>query len=442
MREVVRRFLPYATRAIATIVVLVAAVVIYQGLVATKPAVKRTATGAQSLRRVESMTLQPVEIARTWIGYGTARAMDQIDVPAEVAAIVVRLAPGLEAGVSVTQDQVLAELDDRDFRETEAVAAQSVASIDAQIRALEIQEDTLARQLELAEEETRIAERDYERVVDIVKQGSRNEAELDRQRGKLNVARRLETQIREQHQLIEPRKADLQARRTLEAARQSIAQRNIDRCTVRSPISGVIQSMAIEAGEQLQPGQRVARVVNLERIEVPVRFPSSSQQWIRVGDLVSLRSETSSRKAWDATVVRISPDSNPDSRTFTAYVELEQSADDAVAMLRPGQFLVGEARSRETATRLAVPRRAILGGRLLVLENGSVAHRAVVIDHYLKTTIPQLGVLDTEWAVLDEQYSATTPGEEVVLSNVEDLEPGMPVVSIDDGESIDAASGG
>src|SRR5690606_16430647 len=65
--------------------------------------------------------------------------------------------------------------------------------------------------------------------------------------------------------------AELAARRN-DAA---VARRQLERTAVTAPIGGVLESIDADVGEWVTAGQPVARVVDLRRIEVPLRVPAS-----------------------------------------------------------------------------------------------------------------------------------------------------------------------
>ncbi|KAA0215025.1 MAG: HlyD family efflux transporter periplasmic adaptor subunit [Cyanobacteria bacterium CYA] len=131
------------------------------------------------------------------------------------------------------------------------------------------------------------------------------------------------------------------------------------------PISGVIQSVALDDGEWAQAGQVVARIVNLDRVEIPLRVPVSAGRHLRVGDPVQIRARQEDREGWSGAIARIAPEADEQTRSLTVFVEVVQEAGGA-RLLRPGQFVSGLVSSSTASKQVVVPRRAIVDDRILL----------------------------------------------------------------------------
>jgi multidrug efflux pump subunit AcrA (membrane-fusion protein) len=188
----------------------------------------------------------------------------------------------------------------------------------------------------------------------------------------------------------------------------------------------VLQSVDVEVGENLAAGQRVARVVDLRRIEVPLRLPASARAGIAVGDDVLLHATGGSDRTWPARVARIAPEDDATTRTVAVYVELNQDPHDPAA-LAPGQFLRGTVSSSGAQLRWVVPRRALAGDRLLLVNDGRIVSRAVEIDFQIERKLPQLGLPDDEWVVLREPLRE---GDRVVVNAARGLADGLAVTAV------------
>ncbi len=426
----VLRLLPYITRAIVALGLVVISLVIVTILVRTAPQVQRN-PALDEPRREYVLTLRPVTVSRRFEGYGTARAMDTADITAEITAVVEHLPADMRAGRPVAAGDILAILDSRDYRRAVEMAEAQVALIEAQLEALAVNAAGLARQVELAEEEAAVWEAEYERAVDSRGRGGATDLEVDRTRGQWRTAQRLVASLQEQADLIGPRRRQLESTLEAEEARLAVAQRDLERTLLMTPIDGVLQDVMIRTGERLGPGTAVARVVNQRRIEVPVNFPVTAQQWLEAGDEVRLTAENDPELCWTGAISRIAPESPEQTRTALMFVEIEQDAE-ARPLLMPGQFVRAEVRSASQREALVVPRRALLDRMLLRLVDGRVERIEVSTDYALSATFPSLGVDDREWVVLPE----TTPlraGDVVILSNVELLQPGMLVAGVESG---------
>jgi multidrug resistance efflux pump len=367
---------------------------------------------------VEGMVLEPQHVERAWTGYGNARAMDSARVSPQVSGLVIDRAGWLEAGAQVDAGQKLFELDAVDFELAAKTARDTIASLEAQVSGLEVEEQRLKRRVSLAQDEQEIAGRDYERAQEAVAGGAGSKSELDRWMGAVRRAERAVIALEQQLELIPSRRADLIARIEGQRTQLKKAQEDISRATITSPIKGVVQSVSLEVGEWAQVGQVAAVIVDLSRIEVPLRVSMDGSGHIRVGDRAQVRSRLEDEIAWDGRVSRIGPDADSATRALTVYVEIEQ---DSLAgrVLRPGQFVVGQVLESNAAVRLVVPRRAINSGRVLVAgEVGSDEARVWPLAERIAGTIAR-GIASDSTPVVSDGSGGGVPEVVVEVARLE-----------------------
>lgn len=314
---------------------------------------------------VRGMVLEPQSIERSWSGYGTARAMEAARVSPQVSALVVERPEWLEPGARVEAGRVLFELERVDFELAARSAEDTIASLEAQLAGLVVEEERLALQLTLAEEEQAIAARDLERARDVIGRGAGSESELDQWTAALRRVERVSETLRQQVDLIPSRRADLSARIGAQRTQLRQAQEDLARTTITAPIGGVVQSVSLDAGEWAQAGEAAVTIVDLSRIEVPLRVSIEASDLIEVGDRARLRGRPEDAEAWEGRVARIAPEADEQTRAMTVYVEIEQETA-GERVLRPGRFVVGEVLEAGALPRMVVPRSAIKGGRVLV----------------------------------------------------------------------------
>ncbi len=380
---------------------------------------------------VRAVAIRPVAIPRVWEGYGTARAMNSADVAAQVSARVIERAQEIEPGARVRAGDVLVRLDPVDFQQRVEGLRSLIASWDAQLAALAVDERRLTDQLELMQDEIRLEERELERIVSAVEQRGANALEIERRQGVLNRRRRELSVMQQQVESIPPKREQLRAMVGNERANLRLAEENLERATVKAPIAGVLQEVFVERGELLRVGDPIARIVDLTRIEVPLRLPVSAAERLAAGDRTELWADspgTGGEPArWTGTIVRIAPESDAASRTITAFVEVVQEEGQR-GLLLPGQFVVGQVTTAGAESRIAVPRNAVNGDRIMVVENGSKGTRAraatVRVLYHTRRSIPEVDPQETEWAVLEE---GPEPGSLVITTNLDDLREGTPV---------------
>lgn len=381
----------------------------------------------QSLQPIRVQAIEAPErvLPRAIEGFGTARAMDAAVISAQVAARVVERPASAEPGNAVAQGELIVQLESTDFESRVESGRQRVAAVRAQLAALEAERVQLEAQVALAQEEIEIDRRDLGRIEKAVEGGSGTQADVD---VRLMAVRRSERSLEALKQAlvqIDPRSEQLEAELGNLGATLRIDEQDVERTRITSPIDGRLQSVDVEAGEFVRSGDRVARVVNLDRVEVPLRVPVTGASFIAVGDAAELRGDGADAGVWTGTVARIAPESDAATRTLTVFVEVEQAG--SARPLLPGQFVMGRVLTRETEPSVLVPRRAVVGDRVMlaVSQSPSVAEPAAVrVSRFVELELPGIAPDETQWAVLAGGIDA---GAVVITSNLDELIGGMPV---------------
>lgn len=430
-------------RALVGVFAIIIAAALFRYLVATREAPQARAE-RPALPVVRAVECLPKPVARRWTAYGTARAMVAADIAAEVSGRVVERPEHLEAGVAVQPAELLLRLDPTDYQQRVVSARQQVISIESQLTGLEIEQARLAEQAELLREERAVAERDLARVRDAFTRGAGNESQVDARVQALNAVTRTQAVVLSALEAVPPRRSSLLA--SLESGRADLrqAEENLARTEIRAPFAGGLQEIRFRIAEWVRAGDPVARVVDLSRIEVPLRLAQSASGLIALGDAVTLRAEGGAALSWAGSVVRIAPETDPATRSLTVFVEVRQRPDADAPLLRPGQFVMGEIRSADRTPTLVVPRHSVNVDRVLVAAPrrdsdpapppGAVMPMVVVsalvhVAHHLEDRFPEIAEGETQWAVLDpiretDAIRTLREGDLVLITNLESLRVG------------------
>jgi membrane fusion protein (multidrug efflux system) len=84
--------------------------------------------------------------------------------------------------------------------------------------------------------------------------------------------------------LVEQKKAELDA-----------AQLNLQYTTVVAPVSGFVTNRTVEVGQNLQPGQELMRIINLDDIWVTANFKETQLRKMRAGQAVTVSVDTTGK---------------------------------------------------------------------------------------------------------------------------------------------------
>lgn len=444
------RTISLVARMVAGLLILAVALLIAAGLLSNRRQALQAPIEdrARRVRAVEAVPQPAASVSRTWEGFGTARARVQADVAAEVSGRVVNRPEQIDPGVAVASGEVLVRIDESDYRERLQGAQSAVAALSAQIEGLDIEESRLRDQLVQAQEQLRLAQLELDRLEQARLSSAGTEQELFRLQGA--VARQEGERLRLQQQLdaMPTRRAAMRAELAGRQNEASVAERQLARTVVTSPISGVLQSINANVGEMIQSGQRIARVVDLQRIEIPLRLPASAQGEIRIGDMATVHAGGSGvgngqGRSWQARVARVAPEADAQTRTITVFLEVDQRTPGTGGtdrqnggsswseLLMPGRFVSAElaARAGDREMLIVTPRRAVSDDLLWVAvqdERGrTVAQpRQVRVLFTIDARLPHLDEDETQWAVIGAGLQA---GEQVIVTNLDELLPGIRV---------------
>ena len=412
----------WTTRTCVGIGVIVLSFVIASWLVATAPkaGVSNDPVKGRSVLVIES---EPVKVARQYMGYGVARAIEDADVPARVSSTVTNLPASSRAGNLVSKGDLIVELDDIDFQEELTMARQRLADIRAQLKSIDVEEATALQTIEISQQDLSLMQNELERVKEAAAKEAAMPREVDQVQKQVLAAEKDLIRAREDQDQLGTRRLGLLAQEKSEEASVRIAEERVDRCSITSPIDGFIERIDVSHGESLTAGARVARIIDPRSIEVPLGLAASARGDVSVGDGVELMTTGSRVRIWKAKVARLSPEDDPSSRTMKAYAEVIQPMS-GTHHLPPGAFVQGSVTAGSGESAWIVPRRSVRKDRLLVVRDGAVVSIPVSVQYPITGEYEQFDVPDRDWVVLKEPLAE---GELIVLSPSRTLVDGMRV---------------
>jgi RND family efflux transporter MFP subunit len=420
------RAISFITRTIVSIVCIVVGFAILTMLVSSKPKLE-TVSGARSLPAVIVMEATQIPIARRTVGYGTADALQHADVPAQVSSTVTLVPPTTRVGYAVKKGDLLVELDDVDFKQQVIRAELSLSTSKSERALLAVERRAADERAELARRDQALSEAELQRITEAFNSGAAKQREVDIAKQKTIAATSASVNATEVANRFPAKEEQASSTVSTKQAELALAQENLKRCKILSPIAGVLQEIDVRVGEHVNKGKRIARVVNSGNLEIPLRLPSYARSFVNKFDPVNLRSAGFGKRYWEAHISRIAPEDDPQTRTMVAFVDVEQNPANG-SRIPPGIFLRGEVVNTTTATpRWVVPRRAIRDDRLMIVRDAVLRSVPVALDYSIKANFDQFGLPDYDWAVLQTPLAE---GDLVVVDPGGNLRDGMSVRSI------------
>lgn len=212
-----------------------------------------------------------------------------IDVSAEVSARVTSTA--FEEGDRVASGDLLAQFDN-------AMYEARLAQARGRLEALRAAREEAAAEQEIAAHHRRTAAAELERMETLERGGQASRQQLDAAKdARVEAAGRLE--------VLRARKRQLAAK--IRVAEQAVrtASLQFDRTTIRAPVDGTVIAKGLRAGELASPGRLVARLVNLDRVELQAFVAESKLGRLRIGDPVRVRVNAFPEYRFSGQVIRV-----------------------------------------------------------------------------------------------------------------------------------------
>ncbi len=203
----------------------------------------------------------------------------------------------------------------------------------------------------------------------------------------------------------------LQAQLTAGRAQLVIAQRNVGKTQVLSPVSGRVEKQIVVAGQFVRVGDPLFQVVSLQKLRAKFSFPENLSSQILRGMQVKI-SSLGNEAVVTGKIIEVKPMASASNRSFDAFVTFDNPGS-----WKPGSTLTGLVVMARHANAVSVPARSIVlrpaGQVAYVVEAGKVKQRVV-----------QLGMSQDGYIEILQGLSV---GETVVVDGVGFLSDGTAV---------------
>lgn len=415
--------------------------------------------------RVPVFLVQRLNIRPLQTSFGTALPDRQVTVAAEVAGRIIEThglrvgtllpgPPGSQGNESPTAaaPTPVIRIDPDAYRErvlqAEALLAQDAAELEQISQEMQNNRELLSqrrRTLASAEEQLKLQRR-------LQEQGAGRETELRRVELEYQQYAEAVLQLETTLKLEEVRRKQVLARQAAHERDLALAQLELRRSEVFAPFPGIISRVMVEHGQYVRPGEPLFELTDLSRVEIPLAVPLS-----RSDDIASLlaageqpRVQMAEHEAapcrWVGRVTRMAPVADETTRTVRVYAEVDNTQ--TVDPLRPGAFVHARIDLGEVEGIQLVPRDAIVAGGVYVASPAARNGSGEASDQ-AGGSAANAGLGDGGASAVAERREITvggtlasfaivtaglTPGDRVVLTNLDVLRPGtlLSVVEVRD----------
>ncbi|MGD9158253.1 MAG: efflux RND transporter periplasmic adaptor subunit [Desulfobacteraceae bacterium] len=379
--------------------------------------------------QVEVLDAKPENVPVSITGYGEVKVLNEVSIAPEVSGKIVKIHPRLEEGEVISKDEVIFQIDTRDYKaayiEAKATASQMKSSLTRMKRQYEIDKErlkTIQRTCELSIQQ-------YERVKKLFEddkvgtQSGVDQAEQTCNNSKDQLEQMEKTVEIYPLQIEESESSLLSAQSKMDTARL-----RLERCTVKAPFDGRVKSESIEKGQYVSPGMSVITLADDSVLEIQVPLDSrdankwlpfddehysTSNAWVKGLKKVKCKvkwTESKSKNFWEGELDRVV---KFDEQTRTVTVAVRITGAEALSInhgslpLVEGMFCSVEIPGKTLENVYRVPRWAVS------FENTVY----VAVDDRLRTIPVEIARSQGDEAYISEGLK---PGDRVIITRVID----------------------
>jgi len=196
-------------------------------------------------------------------------------------------------------------------------------------------------------------------------------------------------------------------------ARLDSASLNLERCTVRSPISGIINELYIDKGKYVNVSDPIAEVLQMDKVKVKVGIPESDVSAVAHVEDFEVKLDALDGRTFKAEKYFLSLASDPQARLYN----LELRLDNPFGEILPDMFARVEILKQEIENTLSVPLYSII-----TLNDSQVVY--VVNDSQVHSRKVQVGIQEG-WRI--EITEGLKAGDQVIVVGHRSVSDGQKV---------------
>ena len=194
---------------------------------------------------------------------------------------------------------------------------------------------------------------------------------------------------------------------------KELAKISLNKSLINSPLKGTVKTRFVKVGEFVRKGDRLAEILEVDRILVKVNIPEQEILQINIGQKVDIVLYILENKKFEGQVKKIGLEADASNRTFPVEIEV----DNRERELRPGMLARVTFTQRVDQDQVVVPRHTIMerdSGRIVyVVDNGKAFQREVSIGISQREKVQILMGLSKGEQLVVEGHTKLTDGEEI-----------------------------
>ncbi len=275
----IRKLISVFTRSLISLLLICGSIVVFISLNTSRPApVREKADSRQPF--VETVAVQASHSGIDFDVDGVVIPYKRIEVPVEVAGVVAERSEKCRIGHFIEKGDVLVQIASREYQLEVRQLEEQLEQAEASLNELELNIASRERKVAIAQETQKIKSRDLARMKQLNSRNVVTDTDVDASRlEELESRNSLQLEL-DQLEVEKATRKRLKSSRDLAAVQLERARFDEERCTVRSPISGVITQEPAEEGVFLQRGATVATVQDVSTMEIRCSLNMRQMKWL------------------------------------------------------------------------------------------------------------------------------------------------------------------
>ena len=194
---------------------------------------------------------------------------------------------------------------------------------------------------------------------------------------------------------------------------KELSKISLNKSLIKSPMKGTVKTRFVKVGEFVRKGDRLAEILEIDRILIKVNIPEQEILQINIGQKVDIVLYIFENKKIEGQVKKIGLEADASNRTFPVEIEV----DNLERKLRPGMLARVTFTQRVDQDQVVVPRHTIMErdrGRIVyVVDNGKAFQREVSIGISQQENVQILKGLSKGEQLVVEGHTKLTDGVEI-----------------------------
>ena len=378
---------------------------------------------------VQVYEAETVTIQEMITGFGTARAMQEVILSAQVSGEIVETIVPLKIGKEIlaasfqtdvdgvskqSSGDLIARIDPQTYQQRVEQAEDLLNEDQAELNRLEQEQKNLAQRLQIAEKNFNAFMKEYQRVENLVRQEIASPSDLTTAELDLRKYEDAKVQLETELALMPQKIKQVEAKRQTRRNDLELAKLEFERTAVTSPISGQLSKISVEKGQYVRVGDPLVTVTSKKQVEIPIGIAMEDYlkiiPQIAAGQYPTARISTrrTADAYWEGLVPRASPTADTQTRTVDVFVVVDN--ENSASPLLPGTFVTVQIEGPMHENVIAIPRDAVIDDEILLAQDGKVV------------TVPIKKTIDIQTIrILKDQL---TPGDQIIMTNLDILKPG------------------